>query len=301
VREGGISVDFNDYQNAAQATDQRPGRDGDAIVVPLLGMAGEAGDLLTAYKKWLRDGPAYTSFEDRVAEELGDILWYVANLAFKLDLQLSSIAEANLAKTGTRWGERVAGEVARTEPALFDADYPALEQFPRQMTAEVCETIDANGMATVRLTIDGVQVGDPLNDNARIDDGYRFHDVLHLAHVAMLGWSPTIRRLMKRKRKSDPLIDHAEDGARATIIDEGVVEMIFDYARRHSFLEGVNRVDYELLRAIKRRTSGLEVSVRSAAEWEQAILESYRVWRAIRANSGGRFRLNLPERKVELL
>jgi NTP pyrophosphatase (non-canonical NTP hydrolase) len=294
-------VDLNDYQEAAQATDQKPGHEGDAIVVPLLGMAGEAGDLLTAYKKWLRDGPAYTSFKERVVEELGDILWYAANLASKFELSLSAIAEANLAKTAARWGERVAGEATRTDPLLFDAEFPAHEQFAREMTAEVSETIDANDMATVRLTVDGTPVGDPLNDNAMIDDGYRFHDVLHLAHVAMLGWSPTIRGLMKRKRKSNPLVDHAEDGARATIIDEGVVEMIFDYARQHSFLEGVDRVDYELLRAIKRRTSGLEVSVRSAAEWEQAILESYRMWRAIRANGGGRFRLNLRERKVELL
>ncbi|MEW5705146.1 MAG: nucleoside triphosphate pyrophosphohydrolase family protein [Pseudomonadota bacterium] len=294
-------MDLDDYQSAAQATDQKPGREGDAIVVPLLGMAGEAGDLLTAYKKRLRDGPAYTAFEDRIAEELGDILWYVANLASKFDLSLSRIAEANLAKTGTRWGNRPEREPDPTDPLLFDAAYPSHEQFPREMTAEVTETIDETGMAIVRLKINGSPVGDPLNDNARIDDGYRFHDVLHLAHVATLGWSPTMRRLMKRKRKSDPRVDHAEDGARATIVDEGVVEMIFDYARRHSFLEGVDRIDYELLRAIKQRTSGLEVSARSVAEWERAILESYRLWRAIRANGGGRFRLDLLKRRIELL
>jgi len=294
-------VDIDAYQAAAQATDQKPGKDGDAIVVPLLGMAGEAGDLLTAYKKRLRDGPAYTAFEERIEEELGDILWYVANLASKFNLPLSRVAGANLAKTGTRWSDRQKGEQTPTEPLLFDSAYPAHEQFPLEMVAEVTETIDATGMAIVRLTIDGSPVGDPLNDNARLDDGYRFHDVLHLANVATLGWSPTMRRLMKRKRKSDPLVDHAEDGARATIIDEGVVEMVFDYARRHSFLDGVGRVDYELLRAIKQRTSGLEVSVRSVAEWEGAILESYRIWRAIRANGGGRFRLDLLKREVELL
>lgn len=294
-------MDIDAYQAAAQATDQKPGHDGDAIVVPLLGMAGEAGDLLTAYKKRLRDGPAYTAFDERIAEELGDILWYVANLAAKFNLPLSRVAEANLAKTGTRWGDRQSGELVPTEPLLFDAAFPSHEQFPRDMIAEVAETIDENGMAIVRLTIDGSSFGDPLNDNASIDDGYRFHDVLHLANVATLGWSPTMRRLMKRKRKSDPRVDHAQDGARATIIDEGVVEMVFDYARRHSFFEGVDRVDYELLRAIKQRTSGLEVSVRSVAEWERAILESYRLWRAIRANGGGRFRLDLLKREVDLL
>lgn len=294
-------MDLDEYQNQAQRTDQKPGADGDAIVVPLLGMAGEAGDLLTAYKKRLRDGPAFSSFNDRVAEELGDILWYAANLASKLDLSLSEIAEANLAKTTARWGERVQGRVTPTEPLLLDTLYPQQEQFPRRMVAEVTESVGANEMATVSLTIDGVQIGHALNDNAAIDDGYRFHDVLHLTHVAMLGWSPTMRGLMKRKRKSDARVDHAQDGARAIVVDEGIVEMVFDYARRHNFLEGVERIDFDLLRAIKARTAQLEVSVRSPAEWEQAIIESYRVWRAIRVKGGGRFELDLLQRKVELL
>lgn len=294
-------MDLNEYQDKARATDQRPGREGDAIVVPLLGIAGEAGALLTEYKKLLRDGPAYASFSDQVAEELGDILWYVANLAGKFDLRLDDIAMANLVKTSTRWGDRESGPGAWTEPHLFDDGFPESEQFPRQMTAEVTQTVDPDSLATVRLTIDGQSYGDPLNDNTMFDDGYRFHDVLHLVHVAMLGWSPTMRRLMKRKRKSQPVIDHAEDGARATTVDEGVVEMIFDYARRHNFLDGVDRIDFELLRTVKRRTSSHEVRVRSVAEWEQAILEAYRIWRSIRQQGGGRFRLDLVERKVELL
>jgi NTP pyrophosphatase (non-canonical NTP hydrolase) len=294
-------MDLDQYQTAAQSTDQKPGTDGDAVVVPLLGIAGEAGDLLTAYKKRLRDGDAYTGFRDRLGEELGDILWYVANLASKFDIALSAVAIANLDKTNGRWGKSADGRVAPTEPVLFDESYAPTQQFPREMVAEVTESINDDGMATVRLTIDGEKVGNDLNDNAALDDGYRFHDVLHLAHIAMLGWSPTIRGLMKRKRKSDPKVDHAEDGARAIVIDEGIVEMVFDYARRHNFMEGLERIDHDLLRNIKTRTSHLEVSVRSPAEWEQAILESYRVWRAIRSQGGGRFRLNLLERKVELL
>jgi len=294
-------MELNEYQNKARATDQRPRREGDGIVVPLLGIAGEAGALLTEYKKLLRDGPAYASFPEQVSEELGDILWYVANLAGKFDLTLDGIAVANLAKTATRWGDRDSGPAAWTRPHLFDEGFPEAEQFPRQMTAEVSESVEANGLATVRLTIDGKAYGDPLSDNSTNDDGYRFHDVLHLVHIAMLSWSPTMRRLMKRKRKSQPTIDVAEDGARATIIDEGVVEMVFDYARRHDFLDGVERIDYELLRAVKRRTSSHEVSVRSVPEWEQAILEAYRIWRPIRAQGGERFRLDLVERKVELL
>jgi NTP pyrophosphatase (non-canonical NTP hydrolase) len=292
-------VDLNEFQDSAQATDQAPGTDGRAIVVPLLGIAGEAGALLTQYKKLLRDGPAYTSFRDQVAEELGDILWYVANLATKFNLRLEDLASANLAKTSGRWGDP--GGLPPTQPILFDESYPESERFPRQMVVEIAEGSDEHGIKTAVLTIDGKLVGNQLNDNAMVDDGYRFHDVMHLTQVGLLGWSPTIRGLMRRKRKSNPQVDHAEDGARAVVVDEAIVEMVFDYARGHEFLDGVGRIDYELLGAIRRRTAGLEVGIRSAAEWEHAILESYRTWRSIRAKAGGRFRLDLVERKVELL
>lgn len=294
-----MRVDLHKFQVAAQETDQAPGSDDRAIIVPLLGLAGEAGALLTEYKKLLRDGPAYISFRDQIGEELGDVLWYVANLATKFDLDLGDIATANLAKTLGRWGDP--GQLPPTQPLLFDEGREPKEQFPREMVVEIVEGPEDHGIKTAELTINGERVGNQLNDNAVVDDGYRFHDVMHLTHVALLGWSPTIRGLMHRKRKSDPLVDHAEDGARAIIVDEAIVEMIFDYARGRDFLQGVDRIDYELLRTIRRRTAGLEVGVRSAAEWEHAILESYRVWRAIRASNGGRFRADLVERKVELL
>ncbi len=292
-------MDLHEFQVAAQGTDQAPGSDDKAIIVPLLGLAGEAGALLTEYKKLLRDGPAYVSFRDQIGEELGDVLWYVANLATKFNLDLGDLATANLAKTVGRWGDP--GQVPPTQPLLFDEGREPEERFPRAMVVEIMEGPEDHGIKTAVLTINGERVGNQLNDNAAVDDGYRFHDVMHLTHVALLGWSPTIRGLMHLKRKSDPLIDHAEDGARAIIVDEAIVEMIFDYARGRDFFQGIDRIDYELLRTIKRRTSGLEVGVRSAAEWEHAILESYRVWRAVRTNNGGRFRLDLVERKVELL
>ena len=68
---------IRDYQTKAASTDQVPGteRDDRALMVPLLGLAGETGTLLTEYKKWLREGAAYQIFKERIAEDLGDILW----------------------------------------------------------------------------------------------------------------------------------------------------------------------------------------------------------------------------------
>src|SRR2546425_13364991 len=102
-------MDIRTYQEEALKTDQVPiSGDHDADVsrlVPLLGLAGEAGELLTEYKKRIRDGEAHRMFKDRVSEELGDLLWYLANVASKFDLDLNVIAESNLDKVRDRWGE----------------------------------------------------------------------------------------------------------------------------------------------------------------------------------------------------
>jgi hypothetical protein len=183
---------------------------------------------------------------------------------------------------------------------LFDDGFPETQRFPRNMTAEIWSETDTKGRATARLSVDGVKIGHPLRDNAYKADGYRFHDVFHLANIALLGWSPTMRGLMGRKRKNDPLVDDVEDGGRAIVVDEGIAAYVFDYARRNRFLEGVRRIDYEVLRTITNLTSGLEVSVRSAGEWEHAILTSMAIWRELKDRDAGTLRLDLMNRRIEL-
>lgn len=292
-------MELRTYQQLANATDQVPGREGDALVVPLLGLAGEAASLLTAYKKRIRDGSAHSMFREEVAEELGDLLWYAADLATKFDLDLSVVAEDNLRKTDDRWNSL--RQQVLWGATLYDEGYPEPEQFPREMTVEIVESSNDSAASTVSLFVDGSQVGNELQDNSRDDDGYRFHDVFHLGNVAMLGWSPTMRGLMHRKRRSNPEVDAVEDGGRAIVIDEGIAAYVFAYARRHNDLDGVARLDYDLLRTIGSLTKGLEVSSRSTAEWEDSILKSYAVWRQVRANRGGRFRVNLNQRSLVLL
>src|SRR5437899_11143682 len=106
-------MDLDEFQRRAHATDQnpKPDKQADEItrtpqrheVIPLLGLVGEVGGLLGEYKKLLRDGATHRKFRDEVAEELGDILWYVANVATKYDLLLSDIAQQNLEKAGDRF------------------------------------------------------------------------------------------------------------------------------------------------------------------------------------------------------
>lgn len=70
----------------------------------VLGLAGEAGETADKVKKILRDKGGYASEEDREAlvKELGDVLWYVANVARYLDVPLSEVAEGNIKKLSSR-------------------------------------------------------------------------------------------------------------------------------------------------------------------------------------------------------
>jgi NTP pyrophosphatase (non-canonical NTP hydrolase) len=94
---------FTEYQKLAAKSDRTGVDDLKSLMITLLGLAGEAGSLLSEYKKWLRDGEAYKPFTDQVSEEIGDILWYLANLASKLKLDLGEVASENLAKIEERW------------------------------------------------------------------------------------------------------------------------------------------------------------------------------------------------------
>ena len=70
----------------------------------VLGIAGEAGEVTDKIKKIIRDKGGYASEEDRaeIAKELGDVLWYVANVARYLGVSLSDIAEGNIKKLSSR-------------------------------------------------------------------------------------------------------------------------------------------------------------------------------------------------------
>ena len=272
-------MDLTDYQTRAAETDLSSD-DEQGLMVALLGLAGEVGELATEHKKRLRDGEAYEGFDRRVAEELGDLLWYVATVASRHGLDLGEIAAGNLEKNRARWQSRV------SLPTPYDSSFDESERLPRRLRVRLEDRATPDGVRMV-ATVEGEPLGAPLTDNARDEDGYRFHDVHHLAHAAVLGWSPVIRAITSRKRKSDPLADEVEDGGRAAVVEEGIVALVWTHARERSFYEGVNQVDYELLRTLRGMTSHLEVADRSAADWERAVLLGYEVWRQVNAAGGG--------------
>lgn len=74
------------------------------MAYPALGLAGEAGEVAEHAKKAIRDDAGVVTEERRraMAKELGDVLWYVSQLASELGLELEDIARANLEKLLSR-------------------------------------------------------------------------------------------------------------------------------------------------------------------------------------------------------
>ncbi len=96
-------MDLRDYQRESRATAVYPGA-GDNLTYPALGLCGEAGEVAEKVKKLLRDDGGVLTDERReaLAGELGDVLWYVAQVATEARLDLAEVAAANLAKLRSR-------------------------------------------------------------------------------------------------------------------------------------------------------------------------------------------------------
>ena len=157
----------------------------------------------------------------------------------------------------------------------------------------------ANSGGRVLPVRDGRPCGNRLGDNAYDPDGYRWHDCFHLGFLAVLGWSPVVRSLLKCKRKSDERVDDVEDGGRAIAIEEGISALLFEAAGRARYYETVRTVDGDTLRTITRMTAHLEVQDSTPGEWEQAILQGYDVWRQIVAQGHGAVACDLDARSIE--
>ena len=95
--------DFNTYQKESRKTAgvvymNHP------VVYPTMGLVNEAGEVAGKVKKLFRDKQGVISEEDRQAlkHELGDVLWYLAQICTELDLTLQEVAETNLTKLFSR-------------------------------------------------------------------------------------------------------------------------------------------------------------------------------------------------------
>jgi NTP pyrophosphatase (non-canonical NTP hydrolase) len=102
-------MDMFEYQMKARTTAVYPAEH--AITYPILGLAGEAGELANKWKKVLRDDNGILSPEKRNAlvEEVGDILWYIASVLEDLGADMDGVAKENLKKLASRKERGVLG------------------------------------------------------------------------------------------------------------------------------------------------------------------------------------------------
>ena len=96
-------MELSDYQRQSRVTAVYPDA-GRNLVYPTLGLSGEAGEVAEKVKKMIRDDAGVLTDERRaaLAKELGDVLWYVAQVATEAGLDLDEVAGANLAKLLSR-------------------------------------------------------------------------------------------------------------------------------------------------------------------------------------------------------
>lgn len=236
----------------------------DALLVEL----GQAAASLLTLKKGSSD--AFTQLV-QFAERYLDTLT-TANVS------LAAIIRANL--------EKVEGRFIAPDPAslpTFDQGYPEDERLPQ--TFEIVIRERRSGQSCLQWN--GVFIGDPLTDNIGDPDGYRFHDVFHFAHAAILHWSPTFRALIKHKRKSTPDVDEAQDGGRAIVVEEGLSAWVFSRAKLLNFFDGQSTISFDMLKGIREFVSGYEVEECPLKLWEDAILQGYSVFRQMRNSNGG--------------
>ncbi len=288
-------MDFNTYQERARATIQKSNSDDKLTeIVPFLGIIGEIGSVVTQLKIKFKDGDAYVAFKEKLSEELGDVLWYLSTIATQNNLILEDIAQDNLSKIHDRFLD---DDVSTYKD--FDLNYPESERFPDEFEIEFVP-FEEKGQKKVKI-IDkrnGNLIGDPLTDNTYDDDGYRFHDIFHYGYLAVLDWSPVLRKLLNKKRKSNPIIDENEDGARAQITEELVSLFIYHHTLDHDLLKYSKSVDSGIIKKVKNLVMKTEANECSGKQWEKAILNSYSIFNQLRANDGGRILVSKKNRSL---
>ena len=287
-------MEFQQYQKEASKTIQKYIAD-DKVneFIPFLGIIGEAGSVLSELKKKLRDGEGYGAFKDKLQEELGDVLWYIATIATQHELDLEEVAAGNIKKIHDRFSDDDASEFK-----IFDEGFDVKEQFPREFEIQFIP-FEERGKSKMKIVSkEGTPIGDSLTDNAHDDDGYRFHDIFHFGYVSYLGWSPVIRKLMGLKRKSEESVDEVEDGARAAITEELVTLFVYNHAQNHRLFKYSDRVDTEVLKTVQKLISKIEVRDCTAKQWEVCIINSYKVFDELIRSNGGRVLVSIKNRRM---
>jgi MazG C-terminal domain len=316
------ALSLDDYAALAAETDQEisAGVDPLSLSVPMLGLAGEAGNLLVQMKKRYRRDSQVENWKAFVGVELGDLLWYAATVARHAGLGLDEVGERDLERL-TRSAFLSSNDITE-RTGSFDEGFPATEQVPRQLHLRFQERT-VKGQAVVTMTLlaavpnafpdgpiprgedkfqgfeFGKVLGDEVTDNSRRVDAYRYHDAIHFGFLAVLGWSPNLRSLLRVKRNSDSVIDETEDGARAIFAEEGIAAILAKQAGVSRQFEAPNLVPEDLLDLIALVVEDLEVGGLPYRMWREAISQGFTVMQQLNEAGGGYVLADLDARSLQ--
>ena len=98
-----ITMTINEYQKLAMTTLNPELSSKDVLINGVMGLCGESGEAIDIVKKWLAQG--HELDKEKLAKELGDICWYLAETATALDLNLEDIMAGNIEKLKKRYPE----------------------------------------------------------------------------------------------------------------------------------------------------------------------------------------------------
>lgn len=105
--------------------------------------------------------------------------------------------------------------------------------------------------------------------------------------MSVLGWSPTMRAMLRLKRRSEPETDECEDGARAIFAEEGLAAVLSRLAKRRTAFLSETSVDGEIIEVAKAAAADLEVETLPAWLWRRAVCQGFRAMHQLGENSGG--------------
>jgi NTP pyrophosphatase (non-canonical NTP hydrolase) len=297
--QNAAKLSFNDYQKAAFLTARTADR---TLVEVCLAVLWQLGAELLRHNLPQIERDINKSVVDRpINKTLAEIAWHLAAIASCFKLELGEVAQKNIEKVSYRQNRN-------NQTPLHDRGRPKEEQIPRKF--EIAFVTVRKGLA--RMYLNGKQLGNDLTDNAYDNDGYRYHDVMHLVNAAKLGWSPVLRSMLGRKRKSNRRLDEIEDGARAQIVEEAVIKAIHSEGIRLARMTANTKTSNQMrlfpvptdissrfLNIIRSFVADLEASKNRHWEWEDAIIEGHQIFYDLRQEGQGTITVNLDERLIQ--
>lgn len=94
---------INEYQKLAMTTLNPELDKKDVLINGVMGLCGESGEVIDIVKKHLAQGHALD--RDKIIKELGDVAWYMAEIATVLDVELEEVLRLNIEKLKKRYPE----------------------------------------------------------------------------------------------------------------------------------------------------------------------------------------------------